>query len=359
MSFAFTPEEQNRVFMASLAGIKLDPIGYVDLSTIIVVGTVYAINFVALCYQLYNRDYPPLGVKNVPLMASLYFGGVAWFLGDLFTGGIVHLAQSPVLRNCKFTLIWLRACLGAYYVAAMFSLRCYSLYYVFYKGKPFRGRVVYLSVGLTLFSIAMFGVISTLVPSHMTTFYEPLIDMCNTNRNYIIAVVVVVWSIASFTAFMSWRMRNVAFCFNERREIFTSFVVLIIVGALNTVCLLGIDVYPASLGWRTALVYVSHAGIYTGYWVIMGEATYNCIFDRETYLQYWINTLKEDDMERQYAYGTDADNETTLNLVEYTEPTATMTNNDGFEHNSNRKWLEAVIVDSPASPPPKPVHYKY
>ncbi|KAJ2439349.1 hypothetical protein GGF42_007984 [Coemansia sp. RSA 2424] len=359
MSFAFTPEEQLRVTLASMAGIKLDPIGYVDLSTIIVVGTVYAIQLVALCYQLYNRNYPPLGVKNVPLMASLYFGGVAWFLGDLFTGGIVHLSQSPVLRNCKFSLIWLRACLGSYYVASMFSLRCYSLYHVFYKGKAFKGMVVYLSVGLTIFSILMFGVISTVVPTHLTTFYEPLIDMCNTNRNYIIAVVVVVWSIASFTAFMSWRMRNVAFCFNERIEIFTSFVMLIIVGTLNTVCLLGINVYPASLGWRTGLLYANHAGISIGYWVIMGEATYNCMFDREAYLQYWIDTLKEDEMERQYAYGAGAENGTTLNLVEYTEPTATMINEDGFANTLNRKWLETVIVDTPETLNTKPVQNKY
>ncbi|KAJ1897726.1 hypothetical protein GGI09_005471 [Coemansia sp. S100] len=347
MSFAFTPEEQLRVTLAQLAGIKLDPIGYVDLSTVIVVGTIYALQFIAVTYQLYNRNYPPLGVKNVPLMASLYFGGLAWFFGDLFTSGIVHLSHSPVLRSCKFTLIWLRACLGAYYVAAMFSLRCFSLYYVFYKGKAFKGTIVYVSVGITVLSIALFGIISTVIPTHLTTHYEPLIDMCNTNRNYIIAVVVVVWSIASFTAVMSWRMRNVPFCFNERIEMFTSFVVLIIAGTLNTICLLGIKVYPASLGWRTGLVYANHASISIGYWVIMGEATYNCIFDREGYLQYWINTLKELDMERQYAYN--VDNEITLNLVEYTDPTSTMVN-DGPTHNSDRKWLENAIVHSPVSP---------
>ncbi|KAJ2730924.1 hypothetical protein IW152_004917 [Coemansia sp. BCRC 34962] len=344
MSFAFTPEEQLRVALASRFGIKLDPIGYVDLSTVVVVGTVYALQLIAVIYQLYNHNYPPLGVKNVPLMASLYFGAVAWFLGDIFTSGIVHLS-SPVLRSCKFTLIWLRACLGAYYVAAMFSLRCYSLYYVFYKGKAFKGTVVYLSTGLVVLSIALFGIISTVVPTHLTTHYLPVIDMCDTNRNYIIAVVVVVWSIASFTAVMSWRMRHISFCFNERIEIFTSFVVIIIGGVLNTVCLLGVDVYPASLAWRTALVYVNHAGICVGYWVIMGEATFNCIFDREGYLQYWIDTLKEDEMERQYAY--DASNEATLNLVEYTEPMSTMVND---RHTLDRKWLETAIKDSPVTP---------
>ncbi|KAJ1642438.1 hypothetical protein J3B02_004147, partial [Coemansia erecta] len=142
MSFSLTPSEIARVETAEFLGIRLDPVGYVDLSTIVVLSTMYGIELIAFCYQLYHRDYPPLKVKNVPLMFSLYFGGIVWMLGDIFTSGLVHLDSSPVLRSCKFTLIWCRVSIGAYYVTSLFALRTYALYHVFYLGKAFKGRVV-------------------------------------------------------------------------------------------------------------------------------------------------------------------------------------------------------------------------
>ncbi|KAJ2754015.1 hypothetical protein GGI19_002711 [Coemansia pectinata] len=346
--FEFTPEEQSRVEVANFLGIHLDPIGYVDMSTIIVLSAMYFVEFIALCYQFYNRHYPPLRVKNVPLMCSLYVGGVAWFLGDIFTSGLVHLGQSHLLRNCKFTLIWLRACIGAYYVTSLFALRCFSLYYVFCKGRAFKGRAVYLSLGLTVFSIALFGVISMLVPTELTTHYEEIIDMCYTNRSYIIAVLLVIWSIWTTTAIMSWRMRNIPFCFNERIEILATFILLLAVSTLNTVCLIAIDVYPASLAWRTGLMYTNHVGASLGYWIVMGEATYNCLFNRVEYLQYWVNTLKEDEMERQYEYSTDLDSDITLTLVGNSEPTATT--RSMFAHASESQSLEMTKINGSSSP---------
>ncbi|KAJ2391277.1 hypothetical protein GGI05_002986, partial [Coemansia sp. RSA 2603] len=298
MSFELTPEEVSRVEIAEFLGIHLDPIGHVDLSTIVVLSTMYAIEFVALCYQLYHRNYPPLKVKNVPVMFSLYFGAVIWMLGDIFTSGLVHLASSPILQACRFTLIWCRVSLGSYYVTSLFALRTYALYHVFYLGKAFTGRVVYLSFGITIGSIFMFGIISTLVPVHMTVYYEDIMDMCYANHNYIIAVLVVIWIIWGLVAWMTWTMRRVSFCFSEHVEILSSFSILFTVVILNTVCLLVVTVYPASLAWRNILLYVNHVGASVGYWVVMWVPTYNCMFHREEYLRYWVDTLKEVDMER-------------------------------------------------------------
>ncbi|KAJ2810182.1 hypothetical protein H4S07_002817, partial [Coemansia furcata] len=226
MSFEFTPEEQSRVDVADFIGIHFDPIGYVDLSTIIVLSTMYFVELLALCYQFYNRHYPPLRVKNVPLMCSLYVGAIAWFIGDICTSGLVHIGQSQLLRNCKFTLIWLKMCIGAYYGTSMFALRCYSLYYVFCKGKAFKGRVVYMSFGITILSIVLFGVVSTFLPTELTTHYEDIIEMCYANYNYVIAAILVIWSIWAVIAVMTWRMRNISFCFNERIEIMVILILL-------------------------------------------------------------------------------------------------------------------------------------
>ncbi|KAJ1642439.1 hypothetical protein LPJ64_005713 [Coemansia asiatica] len=302
MSFALTKEEISRVETAEFLGIHLDPVGYIDLSTIAILSTMYGIELIALCYQLYNRNYPPLKVKNVPIMFSLYLGGISWFLGDIFTGGLVHLNKSSVLRNCKFTLIWCRACIGAYYVTLMFALRCYSLYHVFYKGKAFTGKIALFATGGTVLAIVLFGIISTLVPTHLTTYYEEILDMCYTTKSYIISVLLVIWAIWGFVAIMCWRMRNIHFTFNERVEIMSTFVVILIVSILNTICLLVVPVYPASLAWRTILLYFNHVGASTVYWIVMYVPTYNCMFNREVYLQEWISTLKADSMEKLYEY---------------------------------------------------------
>ncbi|KAJ2786034.1 hypothetical protein GGI15_001742 [Coemansia interrupta] len=314
MSFSLTQDELTRIETAQFLGISLDPVGYVDLSTIVILSSMYAIEFIALCYQLHNRNYPPLKVKNVPVMFSLYLGAVCWLMGDIFTGGLVHLGQSPVLRACKFTLIWCRACMGAFYVTLMFALRCYSLYHVFHRGKAFKGRTALLSTAGTVLAIILFGIISTLVPTSMTTYYEDILDICYTTRNYIISVLLVIWSIWGYVAIMSWRMRNIPFCFNERIEIASTFFVILVISVFNTVCLLVIPVYPASRAWRNILLYINHVGASTVYWIVMWEPTINCISNREVYLNWWISKLKGDSMERQYDYSTENKIDT-MNLV--------------------------------------------
>ncbi|KAI8319589.1 hypothetical protein GQ54DRAFT_279181 [Martensiomyces pterosporus] len=316
MSFELTPKEQSRIDAAASLEMKVDPISHVDMSTIIVVSLVYAVQSAGFCFQFWNRHYPPLKAKNIPLMLSLSFGQVMWFLGDIFTGGLVHLDGSPFLRNCKLTLIWFRACLGAYMVTSLFALRCYSLYCVFHKGKPYKGKVVYTSFGIAIGSLAFFGMVSTLVPGHLTTHYEVIVDMCFTSRGYITVVLIVIWSIWVYTAVMYWKLRNISFCFNERAEIVAYFVLLLVVNILNTVCLLVIRVYPAHSAWRNSLVYINHVCASVGYWAIMWEPTYQCAFHRAEYLQHWIKTLAEGDMEKQYSYITNPPDEATQNLMQ-------------------------------------------
>ncbi|KAJ2785679.1 hypothetical protein H4R18_000370 [Coemansia javaensis] len=349
MSFAFTPEEQSRVEVAKFLGINITPIGYVDLSTIIVLSTMYLVEFVALCYQLRNRDYLPLKVKNVPVMFSLYFGGVGWMLGDMFTGGLVHLRQSALLRNCAFTVICLRICIGAYYVTSVFALRCFSLYHVFYKGKAFKGKIVLLSFGVTILSIVLFGVISAVLPPNLTVRYEDILDLCYYNKGYAGTVVIIIWSTWLYTCYMNWRLRKVAFCFNERVEIASIFVITLVIVTMNTVCLFVVNVYAASLAWRTALIYTNHVGASTIYWIVMFEPTYNCMFNREEYLQYWINILKEDHMEREYGYASEFNNETTLNWADFDElPSKASTHSPSTQNVTTCSMNEATMYVPPA-----------
>ncbi|KAJ1960536.1 hypothetical protein GGI12_003745 [Dipsacomyces acuminosporus] len=334
--------------MARSLGIKLDPIGYVDLSTIVVISSIYSIEFIALCYQFWNRKYPPLKVKNIPLMVSLFVFAILWFLGDIFTGGLVHLYPSPLLRSCKATIIWFRACLGAYSVTSMFTLRIYSLYRVFYLNKPFKGKVVYVSFAATFASIILFAIISTFVPSKLTTRYEKTLDMCFTTTHYIVAVLVVIWSIWLFAGYMSWKMRNIAFNFNEKVEMLSVFILLFIVSTMNTVCLLVIRIYPAYLAWRTSLLYVNHACASIGYWIIMWEPTYQCLFHRNEYLQYWIEIFNEEyddggDANEHIctSYSTNHVNDTKDKLMESGNVKGKMTMNDST-------LVEQTVYESPS-----------
>ncbi|KAI7833624.1 hypothetical protein BX661DRAFT_177244 [Kickxella alabastrina] len=302
MPFTLTPEEIDRIEVAEFLGIRLDPVGYIDLSTIIVISTKYFLEFFVFCFMLYNRNYPPLKVKNVPIMFSLYFGGFTWFLGDIFTGGLVHLYGNPVLTSCRFTVIWCRACLGAFYITSLFGLRTYALYHVFVKGKAFKGPVFIIGFSVTVSSILLFAIISTVLPEDMTAIYEPLLDVCFPNKNFIIATLVIIWMIWTFVAAMTWGIRHVTFSFSEHVEILSSFSILFIISAMNTVCLFVINIYTASLVWRNLLVYTNHVGASVAFWVVMGVPTYNCMFNREEYLQYWIAIIKEDAMEDVYNY---------------------------------------------------------
>ncbi|KAJ2772128.1 hypothetical protein IWQ56_001517, partial [Coemansia nantahalensis] len=184
----------------------------------------------------------------------------------------------------------------------------------------YKGKVVLITFGVVVVSILLFGLISTVIPSSMTIQYNDILDMCYYDKGYVAAVIVIIWCIWLYTAYMNWRMRNIAFCFNERAEIVTLFAIMLMVVVMNTLCLFAVNVYPASLGWRTALLYVNHVGASTGYWIVMFEPTYNCLFNREEYLRYWIAILKEDQMEREYGYSADMNNnETTIAWGDFSE----------------------------------------
>ncbi|KAJ2156612.1 hypothetical protein IW139_005425, partial [Coemansia sp. RSA 353] len=98
MSFEFTPQEQTRVQLAHLGGVQLDPIGHADLAVIAVLSSVYFVNFAAVAFLVWNRNYPPLKSKYPFLMAAIMISMFIYFLGDLVLKAHVHV-RGRVLSN--------------------------------------------------------------------------------------------------------------------------------------------------------------------------------------------------------------------------------------------------------------------
>ncbi|ORX64249.1 hypothetical protein DL89DRAFT_41852 [Linderina pennispora] len=135
MSFEFPPFEKSRVETAALFNVSLDPVSHTDMSTIIEISVVYALDLFALIYLLIHRSYPLINAKSACSIITLCMTVVVWSVGGISTGGMVHLYTNGILRSCKLTLLWFRLGLGATYIATIFSVRSYSLYRVFCQGR--------------------------------------------------------------------------------------------------------------------------------------------------------------------------------------------------------------------------------
>ncbi|ORX66386.1 hypothetical protein DL89DRAFT_270295 [Linderina pennispora] len=301
MSFKLTPFEQSRVEIAAFLDMKLDPISYVDMSTIIVVATVYIVDLFAIIFLIVNRNYPPIKSKGVVIMCSLYISGVLWFVGDIITSGMVHLYVNKALMACKVTVIWFRLGFGTTYIATIFSVRCYALHRVFCKQQPFKGVLMWSFIALALGWVVLYAAVSSALPASMTTYYEDTLDICTANKTYVAVSIGMICCFYLYVAWMTWRLRKIPFSFNEFREVVSALIIIGVVIIVNSLALFSVKIYPVSAAWRNSLVYIDHACANMAFWTIMWEPFYQCIMHREEYLQYWIDTLVDDGMEDAYS----------------------------------------------------------
>ncbi|KAJ1942681.1 hypothetical protein EC988_006424, partial [Linderina pennispora] len=177
MSFSFTPEEQARVQAAAALGYSLDPIGKYDLAMLCVFSIIYAVDFFAVLYLLWNWNYPPIKSKGPGFLAGAYIAIAFWFIGEIQVSGHIHL-KGTAYANCKAFGVWLRIILGICMFSALVALRSYSLFCIFELNKPYRGLSRYLPFIIYTTLMLIYGVVVQVLPEDKTIVYKGLLDVC-------------------------------------------------------------------------------------------------------------------------------------------------------------------------------------
>ncbi|KAJ2763854.1 hypothetical protein IWQ56_003782 [Coemansia nantahalensis] len=352
MSFELTPQEQARVQLAQLAGVKLDPIGYGDLAMIVVLSTIYLFNFVAAGFLVWNRSYPPLKSKYPFLMASCILAMFMWFLGDLVLKSHVHV-RGPLLSNCMLFCVWLRVVFGCYTVSVLISIRSYALFCIFRKSRAFRGRRMLVASGVVVLVAVVFIIVTYALPQSSVITYVSPIEMCDMSYTYRAVTQGLLWFTWIINAAINFRLRNITSSFNESREMAVACGTVFMLLTFNTGILYVYPRYPTQLSLRIAETMMSHALPNFLWWFIMCKSMYHCAFRRDQYLVAWKNKLLRDGLQKQYQM-TRADpfNVTMVSVASnlgkmVAIPRAMVTDHDGFDAHTS---FSVHSVDSRRSP---------
>ncbi|PIA15100.1 hypothetical protein COEREDRAFT_9728 [Coemansia reversa NRRL 1564] len=312
MYYDFTPQEEERLQLAAFFGITIDPVGYGDLTVVILFTLVLAIGFAATVYIWINRHYAPLKAKNIPLMTGIYLHSVFFFIGDLSLCGLVHV-RGPFFGNCVLMLIWFRSMFGNFALGSLLAIRSYKLYRVFCKNKPMHGHRRLIPYLLFFMLVLIAGMVSSLLPRESTVAYLEGVEFCIGNKNLVTTYCSILWCIWVVYMVMIWLLRNIRSSFNEFREMAISLVLLITCTLFNQIILYRFPRFSASLGWRLALVSVDQITANYIWWLIMFRPIFKCIFKHDSYLAEWKDKLTADGLRSQYGIG-GSDGEISMNL---------------------------------------------
>ncbi|KAJ2716807.1 hypothetical protein H4R19_000413 [Coemansia spiralis] len=353
MSFELTAQEQARVKLALLAGVKLDPVGHGDLALVVVLSTIYLFNFVSAGFLIWNRNYPPLKSKYPFLMASCILAMFMWFLGDLVLKSHVHV-RGPLLSNCMLFCVWFRVVFGCYTVSVLISIRSYALFCIFRKSRAFRGRRMLYSSGVVVLVAVVFIIVTYALPRSSIITYVSLIEMCDMSYTYRAVTQGLLWFTWIINAIINFRLRNITSSFNESREMAVACGSVFMLLTFNTTILYVHPRYPARLLLRVAETMLSHALPNFLWWFIMFKSMYSCAFRRDKYLVEWKNKLLRDGLQKQYQLTRADPFNITMVSVEsnlgkmVAIPRAMVTDHDGFDAHTS---FSAHSVDDRRSPP--------
>ncbi|KAJ1899173.1 hypothetical protein LPJ66_002282 [Kickxella alabastrina] len=222
-----------------------------------------------------------------------------WFVGDLQANGHVPLANTP-MTNCKPFGLWMRILLGICTLCALVTLRAYGLYRVFYLYLPYHSLGLYLPFSLYCICMLVYGIVAQVLKPEITTQYIVPLDICDVHPPFKASLFVFLWLTCLIMVIVQWMIRNIKSSFNESREMllicFIIFANLIFVTVLNYVR----PQYPLNKDLRLLATSLNHIGTHMLWWLIMAVPMYNCVFNRQGYLDRWMNTLRKDGLQKEY-----------------------------------------------------------
>ncbi|KAJ2756851.1 hypothetical protein GGI19_000506 [Coemansia pectinata] len=301
MSFSVTPQELLRVKFFLIAGKKLDPRGASDLIMVFVFLAIYLFNFAAVLFMLWNRKYPPLKSKNPILMTFIFLSSIFWFAGDLQVNGHAPLKGTPFV-HCKFFGVWMHVLMGVSVMSSLIGLRSYGLYRVFCKGRPFRGVALYVSVIITVLVMLAYGIITQALPEPISVYYMDYVDVCFFHAGYRAGLITFVWVNWAAVIAINWRIRHINCSFNETREIFLACVVVFLVLIGMTTLSYVVPEFALDARYRILATSMNHFGAITVWWLIMYKPLYECLTNRQRYLDEWMRKLRQDGQQEAYHY---------------------------------------------------------
>ncbi|KAJ2000853.1 hypothetical protein GGI04_003982 [Coemansia thaxteri] len=299
MAFPNEAFEDQRLQNAIALKVELDKRGAADVATVMAFAAVVFINFLAVLFTLWNRNYPPIKAKSPLLMTCLFVGSTFWYIGDIRGHG--HVQQYGTgLADCHVSNIWMHAVSGMFAVCGLYALRSQMLYQVFHLNQPCSGLKFFMPTIVYSTIVLVFAIVMQALGDKRTTYYVPQLDICSGTNTYKITILTLLWGAVLYDAVMYWRIRNIKSSFNESREMAAVSSLSILVLLVTTLISFLKPSYPLLMPFRVTMTVIGQFCVHLTWWSIMAVPIYQCLFNRHTYLVKWRATLREDGLQREY-----------------------------------------------------------
>ncbi|KAI7833597.1 hypothetical protein BX661DRAFT_168749 [Kickxella alabastrina] len=191
-------------------------------------------------------------------------------------------------------------------------------------------------------SLAFETVVQVLKPS-ITAYYVDLLDLCNYHLWLQISMYTFLWITVLIGVFVQWKIRNIKSSLNKSCEMLIMSIVVVIVLAFGTVMRYILLQYHFDLCLRLINTALNHLAAHSMWWFIMAVPIYKSLFDRQRYLDSWIQKLRDDGVHKEY----DID----LTAVAYNDPTISTAYNRNImlmitRTNGNKKGGAFYAIDN-------------
>ncbi|KAJ2554373.1 hypothetical protein EV175_002606 [Coemansia sp. RSA 1933] len=286
--------------LEKLTGMTVQDNNASDTAVIIVSCVFLGLTLVLMLYTWANRNYRPIRAKGLKMVTMIYIASIPWIVGDFQVNGVVRI--HGVWQNCRAWVVWVRI-LFSYIFSGLMMLRFLALDRIFNRGKPYRGRAMYVPGILLSVLLLAYCLSCRFVNTADISVYINYYQICNVNNKFRYASVGLMWVPWTVSLVLAFRLRNIEGSFNERYETMAVMALAYMLIIKTTIIHATHPFFVFNRAYRQSETMLDAIAASMIVWVILAHPVYQCMFHHKEYEKRWINKLRFDGQVDKYAAG--------------------------------------------------------
>ncbi|KAJ1664673.1 hypothetical protein IW140_006176 [Coemansia sp. RSA 1813] len=286
--------------LEKLTGMTVQDNDGSDIAAIVVSCVFLGITLVFMIYTWVNRNYRPIRAKSVKMCTMIYLSSVIWVVGDFQMNGVVRI--EGVWKNCRAWVVWVRI-LFSYIFSGLMMLRFLALDRIFNRGKPYKGKAMYVPAILLTILLLTYCLTCQLVANESISIYVDYFQICNVNDTFRYASIGLMWVPWTVSLVLAVRLRNIEGSFNENYETMAVMALAYMLLIKTTVVQAAHPYFIFNRAFRQSETILDAIAASMIVWIILGHPVYQCMFHHKEYEKRWVNKLRFDGQVDKYVAG--------------------------------------------------------
>jgi hypothetical protein len=274
---------------------------------LMVLGTgllIFTMGYIAIGIAFWNRDYPPLKAKQIPVIFLSLVSATCWWTGSVQAYGIIQ--QTGIFRFCLLWGIWFQTVVGVQLHIAIYTFRILRLYFILVLGLTPTGFVFWSLVLSVWFPSIVMGFLPVAFPGkYFSTGPIPIrgFEDGTPTCDYfdpIYSNLLMLWALYGLLLllFLNFKVSRVRAAFNEYNENKYGLLVLYLVLIVNFILGFG----SQNFTWGQILMASNQLMASNSlFWFTMFKPLKGFLFRKKEFLAEW--GLREEKLPEALLYG--------------------------------------------------------